>query len=104
MRRVREPRPVLVPVSLKEVYVQPGEYRAKLMIDPEVSQQIETVEVGMWNADGTPVKHTAKRWGTKLNLCFEIDRDTPDGVVTLSVHMTGKSHKLNKRFCFWVVQ
>lgn len=103
MKRTRDQRPPIVPVSLMEVYTQPGEYTAKLMIDPEVSQAVDNVAVDIWNADGSPIKHTYKRWGTKLNLCFLIEDGTPDGVVTIDVHLNGRSHKINKRFCFWVV-
>ena len=93
-----------MPVSLKEVYAQPGEYTAKIMIDPEVSPEIEDVTVTIRNADGSPLEHTYKRWGTKLNLCFLIDAKTPDGVATVDVQMVGKSHKISKRFCFWIVK
>lgn len=104
VKKPRRERSVLIPVSLREAYVEPGEYEAKIMIDPEVSPEISEVEVGMWNSDGSPIKHTYKRWGTKLNLSFVIDSDTPDGVVTIDVRLSGKSHKLNKRFCFWHVK
>lgn len=95
---------LLIPVSLKELYVQPGEHHVKFIIDPEMSRSVSTVEVSMWNADGTPVWHTMKRWGTKLNLSFVIDETTPDGVVTISFRLGGKGLNINKRFCFWVIK
>jgi hypothetical protein len=104
VRRESKERPAIVPVSLREVYAQPGEYTAKLMIDPEVSPGIEDVTLTVRNADGTPLRHSYRRWGTKLNLCFLIDSSTPDGVATVEVQMLGKSLKINKRFCFWIVK
>lgn len=101
---MRRERPVLVPVSLREAYVEKGEYAAKIMIDPDLSPEIDVVEVGIWNADGSPLQYSYRRWGTKLNLSFVIDEKTPDGVVTIDVHMTGRGHKINRRFCFWVVK
>lgn len=102
MRRDSKDRPLLVPISLQEVYAAPGEYTAKIMIDPEVSPEIEDVAVTVCNADGSPFDYNYKRWGTKLNLSFTIDSKTPDGVATVDILMSGKSKKFNKRFCFWV--
>lgn len=101
---MRRERQTIVPISLREAYVQPGDYSAKLMIDPEVSPEIETVTLTVRNADGTPLKHDYRRWGTKLNLSFTIDSSTPDGVVTIDIHMAGRGRKLDKRFSFWVVK
>lgn len=95
-------RSLLVPVSLQEVYVATGEYTAKIMIDPEVSPEIEDVKVTVCNADGSPFDYSYRRWGTKLNLRFVIDEKTPDGVGTIDVQMVGKNRKVSKRFCFWV--
>lgn len=104
VRRESKERPALVPVSLHEVYAQPGEYTAKIMIDPDVSPEIDEVHVTIRNSDGSDLRHSYRRWGTKLNLSFLIDSETPDGVATVEVHMSGRGRKINKRFCFWIVK
>lgn len=104
MRRDSKERPSILPVSLQDVYVQPGRYSAKLMIDPELSPEINDVDVSIRNADGSPFDFTYRRWGTKLNVTFLIDDGTPDGVATVDVSMTGRSRNIQKRFCFWIVK
>ena len=92
-------------MNLNEVYSAKGEYTAKLMIDPQVSQELESVDVTIRNADGSPLGYSFKRWGTKLNLSFVIDDLTPDGVAVIDINLMGKRQKaLHRRFCFWIVK
>lgn len=97
-------RSVVVPTaSLRHVYHNPGEFSAKLLIDPDVSLGIEDVRVEMRNSDGHNMDLSYKRWGTKINICFKIDERTPDGVVILDVFLDGRAGSFRERFDLWVV-
>ncbi|HEU5118690.1 MAG TPA: hypothetical protein VFT74_19000 [Isosphaeraceae bacterium] len=100
----RSAKGVLSPVNLREVYQLPGEFTVKMMIDPALSQVIEGVEVDVRNSDGRKMQHSAKRWGTKLNVTFVIDDSTPDGVSVIDVTMRRRGQLSRERFGFWVVK
>lgn len=101
---MRPARRDIVAVNLADVYASQGTHDAKLMIDPRVSQEIESVDVTVRNSDGTPLEYTYKRWGTKLNISFVIDERTPDGVATIQVSLKGRRREGTERFCFWIVK
>lgn len=103
----RRAKGILSPVSLRDTYVEQGEYTVKMIIDPAQSQAIEDVQVDVRNADGRQMHFSAKRWGTKLTISFKIDETTPDGVSIIDVSMRkrGQTHWLaRERFDFWVVK
>ena len=98
-------RGVLSPISLREVYAERGEQSAKFIIDPSLSLEIGSIDVRMLNADGHPMRFSFKRWGTKLNLSFHIDEDTPDGVSIIDVTMRGHSFReTRERFPIWIIK
>lgn len=101
----RRPPKAIVPVSLRQEYVERGEYSAKFIIDGNLSQSLESVDVKLWNGDGKSMRFDAKRWGTKLTLSFTIDDTTPDGVSIIDITMHPRnSSPINERFDFWVIK
>jgi hypothetical protein len=95
---------IVSPVTLREVYQLPGDFSAKMIIDPAVSPQIERVEVDVRNSDGRTMEFTARRWGTKLTVSFKIDESTPDGVSVIDILLTRKDGpSIKERLDFWVV-
>lgn len=101
----RTPKKIVSPVSLREVYHLQGEFSAKMIIDPAVSPSIEGVDVEIRNSDGKQMEFTARRWGTKLTVSFEIDQTTPDGVSVIDINMKMKDGRLvRERLDFWVVK
>lgn len=93
------------PVSLREVYAQPGEHTVKMLIDPAESSGIESVAVDVRNSDGATMPFTYKRWGTKLTIGFTTDSTTPDGVCIIDLMLRRpKSAAVRERFSFWVVK
>lgn len=103
---MKKRRSIITPVSLEEVYAYTGEYQAKLIIDPDVSQVIESVAVDIRNSDGETMRFTAKRWGTKISLSFVIDEKTPDGVSVVDILMrhSKTAETIRERFDFWVIK
>jgi hypothetical protein len=98
-------RPLVTPVSLQEVYARPGGYSAKLLIDPGRSRLIDEVTVDLRDADGRAMAFDSKRWGTKLNVDFRVDSDTPDGVSIMDVSLRFRgSGPVRERFSFWVIK
>lgn len=82
-----------------------GEYSAKMLLDPTLSPQIDQVQVEIRNSDGVSMDYTARRWGTKLNVSFVIDENTPDGVSIIDARMTKKDGTvLRERLDFWVIK
>ncbi len=100
-RRSRDP---VIPISLREIYTEPGEYVVKLMIDPDLSSEIDGARAVVTNADGSPLRQSFRRWGTKLTVGFTIDQDTPDGVATIDVSLAAKDRTIPSRFMFWVIK
>jgi hypothetical protein len=98
-------RNVVSPVSLDEVYREVGDYTAKMLIDPESSQKIDTVGVAMTNADGRPMSFEYRRWGTKLLISFKIDSSTPDGLALIDISLKGpKFDQVRERLSAWIVK
>lgn len=96
-------RTIVSPISLREVYAQPGEYTAKMLIDPSVSLMIDSVATEIRDSDGLPMRFSSRRWGTKLTLSFEIDSSTPDGVSIIDLRLRKRSGPVvRERFSFWV--
>ena len=101
----KTPRRIVSPVSLREVYHEPGEFAAKMIIDPNMSPSIERVDVDIRNADGRSMEFTARRWGTKLTVSFKIDGSTPDGVSVIDILLRRKDEPpIKERLDFWVVK
>lgn len=92
----------LTPINLREVYAQKGEYSVKMLIDTATSAKVDSVEIRLVNADGSPKPVEFRRWGTKLTLSFEIDDDFPDGVSYIDVRLRGREFELGNRYRFWV--
>ncbi len=88
-------------VSLSEMYVEPGEYDAKFLIDTKRSQAIEIQECLVVDSDGKPMKFEYRRWGTKLHVSFTIDGKTPDGVCLIDFLIVGGRHE---RFRIWSIK
>lgn len=98
-------RGIVSPVSLREVYAEVGDQAAKFIIDPARSQDIDSIDVSMTNSDGRPMRFDFRRWGTKLNLSFTIDSETPDGVSIIDVIMRGRSiGEVRERFDIWIIK
>ncbi len=92
-------------MNLKETYAYLGKQDVKFIIDPSRSPDIDSVSVRMTNSDGQPMPFSFRRWGTKLNLSFEIDQSTPDGVSIIDVTMSGRSMgEIRERFDLWVIK
>jgi hypothetical protein len=92
-------------VSLREIYEQPGEFTAKMLIDPAASQGIESVEVEVRDSDGKKMSFDSKRWGTKLTVSFVIDAGTPDGVSVIDFTLHPRNRPIvRERFSFWVIK
>lgn len=90
-------------MNMCEVYTDTGEHSIKFIIGK--SEKIEVVDVRMTNADGLPIKFSFKRWGTKLNVTFNIDDSIPDGVLVIDVIMRNCGlDEIRERFCCWVVK
>ena len=94
-------RPLITPVLLSEMYVQPGIYPTNFLLDPRRSQETEIVEVMMTDSDGHRMVTEFKRWGTKLHVTFEVSASTPDGVALLDFVLSGGSRE---RFKAWIVK
>lgn len=91
--------------SLRDVYPSQGRFEAKMMIETRASISTERVEVSMRNSDGERMKYSAKRWGTKVNLVFDIGPDTPDGLSIIDITMYPyKGESTRERLSFWVVK
>jgi len=76
-----------------------------MLIDPELSTQVEKVTVSVRNSDGRDMSFSARRWGTKINISFMIDDTTPDGVSIIDIDMSGRSiANVKERFDFWVIK
>lgn len=101
---MKHARGILSPVTLREVYAEPGTFTAKMIIDPRVSNDIGSVDVTVSNADGRPMMLDSKRWGTKLTVTFKIDETTPDGVAIIDVLMRKNDQPIRERLQFWVVK
>jgi hypothetical protein len=98
-------RGVISPITLRDVYHEPGDYTAKFLIDPRESTQIESVAVSVRNSDGHDMPHQARRWGTKLTVSFKIDQGVPDGVIVIDVSMTNRSKSVKQeRFSAWTIK
>lgn len=101
----RSPKKIVSPVSLREVYAEVGDYSAKMIIDPTMSPNIDSVDVDMRNADGRTMEFTARRWGTKLTVAFKIDGTTPDGVSVIDIVFRWRDRDpTRERLDFWVVK
>lgn len=96
-------RRVISPVSLRDHYVELGNYTAKFLIDSAVSADVKHVDVVMRNSDGKPMDIEFRRWGTKLTLSFAINDSVPDGIVIIDILMRG-SKEIKERFDFWVIK
>ena len=104
MRR-RHRRGIVSPTNLLEVYAHPGPQNVKFIIDPGDSSSVERVEVRMTNSDGLPMDLQVKRWGTKLNVSFLVDAETPDGVAVIDVFLRGRSiGEVRERFDCWIIK
>lgn len=96
---------VISPITLREVYDQTGEFSAKVLIDPRVSQEIETVAVDIRNSDGRSMDFSTRRWGTKLTLNFKIDDGTPDGVSVIDLLLRRRDGStIRERLSFWTIK
>ena len=84
-----------------QLYVEPGEYSAKFVIDSRRSAKTTITQVLVVDADGKPLEAQARRWGTKLHVSFSIGAETPDGASLIDFILDdGK----RERFKFWVVK
>lgn len=101
--RQSKSRPTIVPVTLREVYTCPGDYSAKLLVGSARSRRIDDVEVTMTGPDGRSMLIDARRWGTKLNLEFNVADDTPDGVAIIEVRLIEGSTVVTERFDCWLI-
>lgn len=96
---------IVLPVNLLDVYAYQGEQAVKFMVDPGGSMGIDRVDVRMTNSDGLPMTMSFKRWGTKLNIMFTIDQDTPDGVAIIDVLLHSRTAgDLRERFSLWIIK
>lgn len=96
---------IISPVIFEDVYAYVGMQSVKFIIDPARSQDIDSVKVSMFNSDGLPMDFTYKRWGTKLNLSFKIDHETPDGVSIIDVLLSGRNFgEVKERFDLWIIK
>lgn len=98
-------QPILVPSLLKEVYQLPGNFLAKIIIDTESSLLLEKIDLDVRSSDGKKMKHSFKRWGTKVNIDFTIDDTTPDGmsIIDILIKLRGDDNLYKSRFHFWVI-
>lgn len=94
-------RQAITAVSLFEMYVQPGTYSAKFLIDAKRAQGLEIKEVLVVDADGKPMAMEFRRWGTKLHVTFTIDGTTPDGVALIDFVIADGGRE---RFRLWVIK
>lgn len=83
------------------MYIYPGEYSAKFVIDSRKAPQVTIGSVTVVDSDGAAIVAQARRWGTKLHLDFVISPETPDGV-SLIDFVLGDGRR--ERFRFWVVK
>lgn len=96
---------IVSPVSLREVYAEVGDYSAKMIIDSTASQNIDSVDVDIRNADGRTMEFTSRRWGTKLTVAFKIDGTTPDGVSVIDMTFRWRDRNpTRERLDFWIIK
>ena len=102
-RRLRSK--AISPVNLREVYAEMGDQSIKFIINPSRSPSIDSIDARMTNSDGRPMSFSFKRWGTKLNVFFKIDCDTPDGVSIIDFTMNDRnSGEIRERFDLWIIK
>ena len=94
-------RSLITPVSLAEMYVQPGEHSTKFLLDPKRSATVEIESVVVVDSDGRPMRSEFRRWGTKLHVSFVIDDTTPDGVALIDFILGDGSRQ---RFKAWIIK
>lgn len=104
MKVARRPKGLLVPVILEEIYREVGEYSGKFSIDPKDSAGLEITGFTMKNSDGTDVKMSYRRWGTKLTFSFTIEPSTPDGVALVTIDMLNRGKPVSEYFRLWIVK
>lgn len=93
-----------MPVTLREIYPSVGKYSAKLLIKPTVSSGVLDFSVTMRDADGVEMPIGSKRWGTKLNVNFEITDRTPDGVALIEIKLRCRDRTFVERQAVWVIK
>lgn len=94
----------LVPVDLKDIYAEQGEYSVKFLVDSEISQKLTSCDVLMFDCDGHKMPIEFRRWGTKVNVSFKIDQSVPDGAAIIEITMGGNDMKIDARFRVWAVK
>ncbi len=98
-------RSIVSAIVLREVYAETGQQDAKFIISPAVSTDIDEVGIDVSDSDGMPMEYSFRRWGTKLNLVFQIDGRTPDGMSIIDISMNVRSVGLvREKFSFWVIK
>lgn len=98
------PRRTIVPVDLKDIYSDRGEYSVKFLVDSSMSQGLGSCVVEMYDCVGNRMRSEFKRWGTKVNVFFSVDDSVPDGAAIIELTMSGSAGIVEERFRAWVVK
>lgn len=86
--------------NLKENYIGVGKHTFKVVISPKFKTG-QDFEVELVNSDRMKMKYAVNYWGRKLNVEFEVDNDTPDGLAVANVNRSGARVGT---FSMWIIK
>lgn len=88
--------------NLRETYHELGRYEFKVVLSPRNFKNAHGFRVEMHDSDRHPMSHDSEVWGRKINVRFEINGRTADGVSRVNVY-TPKGDLLCQ-LNYWVVK
>lgn len=86
--------------GLQENYIDVGKHFIKVVISPRFKTG-QDFKIDIVDSDRNKMSYDVSYWGRKLNIEFEIKKDTPDGLATATVSRSGEKVGL---FNFWIIK
>lgn len=95
------PSPRFQVYGLEETYPELGRFSFKVVLNSRFYKSGEDFRVDLVDSDRKPMRFEVKRWGRKLNVSFDIDPQTSDGVSVAAISRAGQEVG---RLTFWVIK
>lgn len=92
-------------IGLKENYVGTETHGFKLVLNPSVLKQSAFVKLNLIDPSGQERPFRIHRWGTKVNIEFDVTKEWPEGVAHFYVRLEKKDGTSDGSYVrFWVIK
>lgn len=93
----------IVVFDIREIYHELGKFSFKIVFNKKFKNCFDA-KVSIVDSNNNNIDLETQYWGRKINCCFLIDANSPQGVYTLKVKMDCLNETVNENFNFWVIK